>query len=74
MASNCSSTLLTIGEIARQLSQPIHRIEYILRARDIEPTSRAGNIRVFTEADVSYIAGELRHIDADKEAVQRGSW
>ena len=55
----------TVGEIARRLGQPLHRIEYVIRSRDIQPTGRAGNIRVFTDADVDRIAGELRRIDAE---------
>ena len=57
----------TIGEIARRLSQPIHRIEYIISSRGIEPQCRAGAARVFSEADVDHIAAELRRIDTDKE-------
>ena len=56
----------TVGEIARRLGEPVHRIEYIIRARDIQPSSRAGNSRVFTESDVAYIAAEIGRIDADK--------
>ena len=56
----------TVGEIARRLSQPLHRIEYIIRSRNIQPTGIAGNSRVFTDADVERIAGELRRIDTKK--------
>lgn len=62
----------TVGEIARRIGYPLHRVEYIIRSRGIEPTGRAGNARVFTDADVSRIAGELRRIDGEKE-VQRCS-
>ena len=53
----------TIGAIARRLDQPIWRVDYILRSRQIRPAARAGNARVFTEDDVDRIASELRHID-----------
>ena len=58
----------TVGQIARRLNEPLHRIEYVIRTRNIRPVSRAGNLRVFSEADVTYIASELRRIDADRES------
>ena len=57
----------TVGEIARRLRKPVHRIEYVIRSRAIRPSSLAGNARVFSEADVERIASELRRIDADRE-------
>ena len=65
MPQTCAR-LLTVGEIARRLGEPIHRIEYIIRTRDICPKSWAGSCRVFHEDDVTYIASELRRIDADR--------
>ena len=58
----------TVGEIARRLNQPIHRIEYVIRSRGIRPTGLAGIARVFTDMDVDRIAGELRRIDAERGA------
>jgi DNA-binding transcriptional MerR regulator len=55
-------TVPTVGEIARRIGVPIHRVEYVIRARRIEPTGRAGNIRIFTEADVDLIGFELRQM------------
>jgi hypothetical protein len=59
-------TMPTVGEIARRLGQPIHRIEYVIRARCIRPCGRAGNARVFTEDAVEVIASELQRIDSAK--------
>jgi hypothetical protein len=56
----------TIGEIARRLGEPVHRIEYVIRARHIRPTGWAGNARVFPEDAVDAIARELRRINATK--------
>ena len=56
--------LPTVGEIARRLGEPIHRIEYVIRSRRITPRKRAGNARVFGEDSVELIANELRRIDA----------
>lgn len=60
------TNLATVGEIARQLGEPLHRIEYVIRARRIRPESRAGNSRVFSDAAVNRIASEIRRIDAEK--------
>lgn len=57
---------LTIGEIARRLGCPIHRIEYIIESRHIQPRQRAGIARVFAETDVEYIGSVLRRIEAER--------
>ena len=58
--------LLTVGEIARQLDTKVHRIEYIIRSRNIEATGWAGHARVFSQASFAHIAGELSRMDADR--------
>ena len=58
--------LPTVGEIASRLGVPIHRVEYVVRSRDIEPAGRAGNARVFSEAAVDRIRSECHLIDADR--------
>jgi hypothetical protein len=63
---NTASLMPTIGIIAERLGEPLHRIEYIIRSRNIQPSGRAGNARVFTEADIDRIDAELRRIDAEK--------
>lgn len=55
----------TVGEIARRLQQPVHRVEYVIRSRSIRPAGVAGNARIFAEADVTFIQGELRRMDAE---------
>jgi hypothetical protein len=52
----------TIGEIARRLGEPIHRVEYVIRVRRISPCGWAGNARVFPETAVEVIATELQRI------------
>jgi DNA-binding transcriptional MerR regulator len=61
-----SAVMPTVGEIARRLGQPVHRIEYVVRSRQIHPGGRAGNCRVFAEEDVARIAAELRLIEGRK--------
>lgn len=64
-------SLLTVGEIARRLDQEIHRIEYVIRSRNIRPVGWAGHARVFRDADLDHIASELRRIAEDRgEVVQ----
>ena len=59
----------TVGVISRELHVPVHRVEYVIRSRDIRPLARAGNARVFSDADVKIIAEELQRI----RGRQRGS-
>jgi DNA-binding transcriptional MerR regulator len=61
------ATLPTVGAIARRLGESVHRIEYMIRSRSIRPTSRAGHVRIFSEADVARIAVELQLIDIRQE-------
>ena len=35
----------TVGVISLELHVPVHRIEYVIRSRDIQPLARAGNAR-----------------------------
>jgi len=67
-------TMPTVGEIARRLNEPVHRIEYVLRTRDIQPIGMAGNARVYTEEDVERIAAFLAEIDEQQQRreVERG--
>ena len=64
------SSLPTVGEIARRLGVPLHRVEYVILSRNLRPSGRAGNARVFTEADVAHIASELRRIDEQKGVIE----
>jgi len=61
--------LLTVGEIARRIGSPIHRVEYVIGTRNIRPGWLAGNSRVFTDVDLRFIAAEILRIDAEREAV-----
>jgi DNA-binding transcriptional MerR regulator len=56
----------TVGEIARRHNVPIHRVEYVIRSRGIQPVGRAGNARVFAERDVARIGSELCRIAQER--------
>ena len=60
-------TFWTIGQIGRHLNEPLHRVECILRSRNITPSGMAGNARVFETEQVEEIAAALRDIDARRE-------
>jgi hypothetical protein len=57
--------LPTFGVIAEQLGAPPHRVNYVIESRGIKPRGRAGNARVFSDADVQQLASELRRIADD---------
>jgi DNA-binding transcriptional MerR regulator len=61
------SPMPTVGEIARRLNEPVHRIEYVLRTRNIKPTGLAGNARVYTDDDVERIADELARMNQERD-------
>ncbi len=54
--------LLTIGDIAKQAGEPIHRVIYIVRARGIAPVWRTGSLRLFDVAAVERIVSELKEV------------
>jgi hypothetical protein len=59
--------LPTVGEIARRLGQPVHRVEYVLRSRRIRPAGKAGNCRVFAEPDVERVRAALAGMERRKD-------
>jgi hypothetical protein len=62
-------TAWTVGAIARDLGEDIHRVEYAIRTRAIEPEAMAGHIRVFPPETVERVADILR--DIDRQAARR---
>jgi hypothetical protein len=61
---------LTIGAIASELHEPIHRVQYAIRTRGIEPEAVAGHIRVFSPETVDRVAHILG--DIDRQAARAG--
>lgn len=64
--TRASPQMRTVGAIADQLGEPMHRILYVIRTRGITPSGVAGNVRVFGVDVAERIAEELRDIDARK--------
>ena len=61
--------LLTPGRIARELAQPLHRIQYVLLTRPhIRPRARAGILRLFDREAVAMVRHELNAIDAKRRS------
>jgi hypothetical protein len=60
----------TVGVIARALNEPIHRVQYAIKTRGLEPETVAGNIRVFAPETVEIVADILREIDHQAVASQ----
>jgi hypothetical protein len=58
---------LTTGALARELDEPIHRIQYAVRTRGIEPEAVAGNLRIFPPEAVEQIAEILHGIDSQQD-------
>lgn len=59
--------LTTLGRIVDELSEPIHRVTYILRTRrHITPAAMAGTVRLFDRRAVAMIRHEINAIDAKR--------
>lgn len=65
MKTSNNPKVRTAGSIARELNQPLHRVQYVLRTRQhIQPSCRAGSLRVYSSQAVAQIRYELNRIDA----------
>lgn len=47
--------LRTIGQVAEQLHEPLHRVEYVVKAHNIEHAGRLGILRGFDAVAVERI-------------------
>lgn len=56
--------LYTIGDIARKLDVPQHRIVYLIQRNRAKETFRLGGRRVFTKKDIATIAKELEQTNS----------
>jgi hypothetical protein len=57
--------LITPGVIAAELRVPLHRILHVLRTRaHIQPSARAGTLRLYDRRAVAMVRHEINAIDA----------
>lgn len=59
----------TVGEIARRHGVPVHRVEYVIRSRHIQPIGKAGNSLIYSNEAVERIASHLHRIDEERGGV-----
>jgi DNA-binding transcriptional MerR regulator len=57
----------TIGHIAQQLGVPIHRVQYIIKSRNIQPVSIAGQARIFSTEAIRQISAALAGVAANRQ-------
>ena len=62
--------LNTKGVIAAKLSVPYHKVDYVIKAKGIEPVGRAGVARVFSDEQVTLIASEIERIEQRRKEAQ----
>lgn len=54
-----NEVLLTVGEIARRLDQPLHRIRYLIDARGVKPVAKAGHAWVYDQDALQRLGAEF---------------
>ena len=65
--SDIPRTIWTIGQIVRKCNEPVHRIQYAIKSRNIQPVAKVGNARVFDETDVEQIIGALQEMNSRRD-------
>ncbi len=60
--SDAPSELKTVGDIARDEGIPPHRVAYAIETYRIEPTQRAGILRLYDASKIVTIRSALRRI------------
>ena len=72
--SHLEPKLITPGEIARALSQPIHRVTHILATRShIRPKARAGRLRLYSLSAIDQVRTEIERIDTYRDHTEGGA-
>jgi hypothetical protein len=65
VASASLPRLITAGVIASELAVPLHRVLHVLGTRPhIQPSGRAGTLRLYDRRAVAMVRYELNLIDA----------
>ena len=65
---NNSQAIWTIGQIVRKCNEPMHRVEYTIKSRNIQPIAKAGNARVFNGAAVEQIIEALLAMNSRRDS------
>ena len=54
--------MLTTGLIAKELNEPLWRVQYLLQSRGIKAEQRVGHLRVFTPDVLPQLENEIAAI------------
>lgn len=65
-ANQNPSSLLTLGQLSTRLGISTHRLKYAIDQYRIEPASRVGIIRVWSEDSIPLIKSALARIAANR--------
>jgi len=63
-------TIHCVGSLSKVYRVPVHRIEYIIRTRGIQPAGMAGNVRLFDEPAARRVGSELERIEQEKRGLR----
>ena len=69
VATDHTSSVSTVGQIARRFKVDREQVRYVIRTRKFPPIGRAGNYRLFAEETVLSIGEELAAIALRREAL-----
>lgn len=58
--------LLTLGQLAQRLGVSIHRVKYAIESYRIEPVTRIGIIRVWSEDDLPRIKSAISRVASNR--------
>ena len=61
----------SIGEGARQLGEPLHRVTYAMKKLRVEPVAKIGGRWLYRREDFDRVAAEFEAIDARRIASKR---
>ena len=58
--------LLTLGQVAERLGEPIHRVKYAIDSYRIKPVTRIGILRCWAEDDLPQIRSALARVASNR--------
>lgn len=61
-------SLWTVGAIARELGTTVDAVRHVIRSRRIRPIQTSTNVRIFDDAALARIKGEVRRIRQERES------